>query len=303
MFENKLEFKGAVIGMVLGDGCIPKGRKSKHLQIAHKSSDREYVEYKESILKYLTDVNKRDCVSVLNGREYPNITLRTLSHPLYNKIFDHMYFQGRKTVDEHVMKCLTPLGLALWYFDDGTLAGEQGWRNPFICTHNFNKVENELMCRSLHKKFGITFRTIKKNVGKTTYYWMRLRRKDREKFFDIINPYKVDCMERKINPDFYESDARYIKQKKEKCEICGDLFLCNEKSSRFNCDDCNKKNLRKAHTLYYEEKKQGRKDHCVQCKKAFFRNAGKSTTHCSRLCAGITHSNMWKNKRSDQVQT
>ena len=34
------------------------------------------------------------------------------------------FHDGRKTVTEHVMKCLTPLGLALWYMDDGTLAGK-----------------------------------------------------------------------------------------------------------------------------------------------------------------------------------
>jgi recombination protein RecA len=209
MFESKLEFKGAVIGMVLGDGCLPNGRKTTHLQMCHRLADKEYLMKKAEMLNYLTSVNVREGVSTLNGKEYPNITLNTLSHPFYNQLHAHMYYDGRKTVDEHAMKCLTPLGLALWYLDDGTLAGEQGFRNPYICSHNFNKVENELMCRMVHKKFGITFRTINKNIGGKSYYWMRLRRKDREKFFEIISPFVPDCMKRKIDcegPDISDSN-------------------------------------------------------------------------------------------------
>jgi len=212
MFDNRLEFKGAVIGMVLGDGCIPKlmeGRNTQHLQLAHRSADREYAEYKKSLLSFLNETKITESSNTANGITYPCVVVRTLSHPFYNSLYEHMYYDGRKTVTEHVMKCITPLGLALWYMDDGILAGEMGWRNPFICSHNFNQVENELMCRMIHKKFGITFRAIKKNVKDKTYYWMRLRRKDRDKFFDIIREFVPECMRRKIDPSVKNVIKKY----------------------------------------------------------------------------------------------
>lgn len=238
MFSNRLEFKGAVVGMILGDACIPtlrEGRRTQHLQFAHKAADREYAEFKLQLLAHLNETKIIESSNTVKGITYPCVVVRTLSHPFYNKLSDHMYYEGRKTVTEHVMKCLTPLGLALWYMDDGTLAGEMGYRNPFICSHNFNQCENELMCRMIHKKFGITFRTIRKNVKDKTYYWMRLRRKDREKFFDIIKEFVPDCMKRKINPDFYENDKRYQKKSDAKCQRCGKHYDRLDSSTSNNC--------------------------------------------------------------------
>lgn len=210
--------------MILGDACIPKlreGRKTQHLQFAHKKDDEEYAKFKVDLLNYLNETKITESSNTVKGITYPCVVGRTLSHPFYNKMSEHMYHDGRKTVTEHVMKCLTPLGLALWYMDDGILAGESGWRNPFICTHNFNQAEVELMCRMVHKKFDITFRCIKKNIKNKTYYWMRLRRKDREKFFDIIREFVPNCMIRKIDPNFYVNDKLYKKTQTQVCKNCG----------------------------------------------------------------------------------
>lgn len=224
--------------MVLGDACIPtlrEGRKTQHLQFAHKDADREYAEYKVQLLGYLNETKLIESSNTVKGIKYPCVVGRTLSHPFYNKLSDHMYYDRRKTVTEHVMKCLTPLGLALWYMDDGTLAGEMGWRNPFICSHNFNQAENDLMCRMIHKKFGITFRTTKKNTNGKTYYWMRLRRKDREKFFDIIREFVPNCMKRKIDPEFYENDKRYQKTSKSTCTYCSKQYDRLDNSTSDHC--------------------------------------------------------------------
>jgi DNA-directed RNA polymerase subunit RPC12/RpoP len=302
MFKNRLEFKGAVIGMMLGDGCIPsltKGRKTQYFTSCSKLADKEYAEFKRDILSYLNETKITESSTTLNNKVFPNVIVRTLSHPFYNKLYEHMYYDKRKTVTEHVMKCLTPLGLALWYMDDGVLAGEMGWRNPFICSHAFNQVENELLCRMIHKKFGVTFRTIKKNSNGKTYYWMRLRRKDRDKFFDIIREYVPSCMLRKIDPSFYENDKNYTDLKKVTCVTCSKEFEVKKFSIAKNCHSCNEKSLRKSHVKYYDEKKENRKFNCLQCSKEFTRKPGKLTMHCSKICSGKTHSKMWKNKRSD----
>lgn len=302
MFENKLEFKGAVIGMVLGDGCLPKGRKTTHLQMSHKAADKKYIEMKAKMLEYLTEVKIYEGISTLNEKEYPYISARTLSHPFYNSLYEHMYYDGRKTVDEHVMKCLTPLGLALFYLDDGVFQSEQGVRNPYICSHNFNKVENELMCRMIHKKFGITFRTINKNIGGKSYYWMRLRRKDTEKFFDIIRKYVPECMKRKIDASLYESDEKYRRKEFRHCNKCGNEFDVVFSSQALTCKVCQLKSMREGHRLYYDEKVKVRETKCIQCGKVFYRKPGKNTSHCSKTCSGISHSSFWKNKRGDHAQ-
>lgn len=238
--------------MVLGDATlVQRNPGTAFLQFAHKADDREYVEMKCRLLNWNTSVKTNDGVSKLKGKEYPYVAGRTMTHPLYGSLYDHFYYQKRKTVDEHVMKCLTPLGLALWYFDDGTLAGEVGYRCPFICSHNFNKTENELLAREVHKKFGVTFRAIKKNIKDKTYYWLRLRRKDREKFLDLVSPFAPKCMERKINPEFYDLDKKYNELTiKDTCIRCKKEFMKKQRStSSFCSDECAYKTRRETRML------------------------------------------------------
>jgi hypothetical protein len=300
MFKNKLEFKGAVIGMTLGDASIVKRDSGTcYFITTHAKKDEEYVFYKAKMLNWLNETKCADGVSKLNGKEYPYVVARTLIHPFYASLHEHMYHDGRKTVNEHVMKCLTPLGLALWYQDDGTLAGEMGYRCPYICSHNFNQTENELLARMIHKKFGITFRVVKKNVKDKTYFWLRLRRKDRDNFFDIIKPYVCDCMIRKIDPSYYISDEKYNASKVVYCKDCNKELNVNYRSDAKICEECHLKIRMKGQKEFYNDKKKEREFKCIQCNEVFIRKPGKNTKHCSKKCSGITHSNMWKNKRSN----
>lgn len=185
--------------MLLGDGCIPKVQRgtNAYFRIGHSIKQKEYLMHKKEILDFFTHCRVYEGIAKLKGKEYGTISLDTRVHPFYTKLREHMYFQGRKTVDEHVLKCLTARGLAYLYQDDGCLIDHEGFLTPFICTHNFNKVEVELIARFLQKKFGLQFRTRKDKE----YYSLRLRRMDREKFFDLIKPYVHESMMYKLRDD------------------------------------------------------------------------------------------------------
>lgn len=198
MFSNKKEFKGAVIGMLLGDGCIPKIQRgtNAYFRIGHSVAQKEYAEYKKGLLEWLTAcrqyIQKR-----YDGKGTDYITIDSRVHPFYTALRNHMYIDGRKTIDEHVMKCLTPLGLALWYQDDGCLTNHESFLTPFLCTHGFSKAEVEMMSRMLQKSFGLQWRLRKDK----SYYALRLRRRDKEEFFNLIRPYIHEIMKYKIRDD------------------------------------------------------------------------------------------------------
>lgn len=300
MFKNKLEFKGAVIGTLLGDASLVKRESgSTYLKVTHCKKDQDYLYYKSNVLNWLNETKCSEGTAKLKGKEYSYVVASTKSHPLYASLHEHMYYEGRKTVNEHVMKCLTPLGLALWYQDDGTFAGEQGYRCPFICSHNFNQTENELLSRMIFKKFGITFRVLRKNIKDKTYFWLRLKRNDKEKFFDIIKPYVQECMIRKVDDSYYISDKKYFKKLIVQCEICKKEIEINAKSQRNICEECHLDQRMKGHQKYYDEMKKDREFECIQCGKTFIRKPGRQTLHCCKTCSGKTHSNLWKDKRSN----
>lgn len=225
MFSNKLEFKGAVIGTLLGDSSIVKYPKCNvhHLQITHCMEQVEYMLEKKKILEHLTEV--RLYQDQPNGKDgkYRCCRLVTRSHPFYDSLRDHFYYRGRKTVDEHVLKCITPLGLALLYMDDGTLSPQGNFGVPMIATNNFNKVENEIIARMLQKRFGLQWRLnsttsnykgVKKNI-----FNLRLRLSDRDKFFDLIKEFVPECMKYKISD---------IKDKDPKARISVICNVCHE---------------------------------------------------------------------------
>ena len=225
MFSSKLEFKGAVVGMLLGDASIPKARTpgtTHHLQITHCMEQEEYMLQKKKYLEHLTEV--RFYTNQANNNDYKCCRLVTRTHPFYNAMRNHMYHEGRKTVDEHIMKVLTPLGLALWYLDDGSLNLRGNSKIPVLATHCFNATEHEMMSRMLQKRFGFQWRinrttTTYKGVTKNSYI-LRLRDKDRENFFGLIKEFVPECLKYKID------DMNDLSPKERcnfTCENCGDI--------------------------------------------------------------------------------
>jgi hypothetical protein len=223
MFSSKLEFKGAVIGTLLGDASIVKypGCKVHHLQITHCMEQEEYMLEKKKVLEHMTEVTfYRDQPNGKEGK-YRCCRLVTRSHPLYDSLRDHFYHEGRKTVDEHVLKCITPLGLSLLYMDDGSLIPQGNFGIPMIATNNFNKVENEIISRILQKRFGFQWRV---NATVSTYkgvkkhiFNLRLRLSDREKFFDMIREFVPECMKYKIS---YTHDKEAKERISMICNVC-----------------------------------------------------------------------------------
>jgi len=222
MFKNRLEFKGAVIGMCLGDGHlrIPKGGINAQYSTTHCKKQKDYMLYKIEMLEYLTSCWSKEGSSSLNGKIFENFKMQTKSHPFYTKLMDHLYFDKRRTVDEHVMKCITPLGLALWYQDDGTLRQNDDFLVPVIYTYAYSKTEVEMMCRMLQKKFGLQWRCNQHDK----YFAMRLRRSDRKPFYDLIRQYIHPTMEYKIKDDGQRPRADRGENFTLNCNHCGKDF-------------------------------------------------------------------------------
>jgi len=248
MFSSKLEFKGAVIGTLLGDSSIVKYPESRvhHLQITHCMEQEEYMLEKKKILEHLTEVRfYRDQPNGKDGK-YRCCRLVTRSHPFYDSLRDHFYHEGRKTVDEHVLKCMSPLGLALLYMDDGTLSHQGNFGIPMIATNNFNKVENEIISRMLQKRFGLQWRlnaTVSNYKGiKKQIFNLRLRLSDREKFFEMIKEFVPDCMKYKISCD---KDKEAKERVSIICKVCHEEI--NKwpqqitKDNEFTCGPCHHK--------------------------------------------------------------
>jgi len=236
---NEEELRGAIVGMVLGDGSLALSGRSinAHMDFAQCAKQRDYAVWKSNLLEKLTSVRVTDGFSSVKGKDYSKVRVITKTHPTYTHLWKRFYHNGRKTVDHFLMNCLTPLGLAIWYMDDGHLKNHEDYLTPILETNCFNVAEHEIMTKSLADKFHLEFRA---NHLNAKYLMLRLRRKDRERFFDIIREFIHPSMEYKIRDDgktlrLFGEDIKY------NCEICGNEvikpFARRNEPNRF-CRDC-----------------------------------------------------------------
>lgn len=102
------EVEQVIIGSLLGDGCISNAR----LQIKHSAKQLPYLRWKYDILG-----------GVLGGKIYRDgfsHQYKSRKLPFLNYLKQKWYPNGEKYPPKEELNKLDPLGLAIWYQDDGS---------------------------------------------------------------------------------------------------------------------------------------------------------------------------------------
>lgn len=205
---NRNERKSAVIGMVIGDGCLSrqKGRKgykvgNAFFQMTHCKAQYDYLIWKKNILDPVAQCSVWKNDMMKNGKLNEAYHLYSKANPVYTGLYNRFYGYGKKSVDEYLVKMITPLALAIIYMDDGTIG--KGYEKHYtketfylkLC--NFDYANLFLIKKSLKIKFDLDW-----NINKHSkeYYQLRLLNKHNNKFVKIIKPYVdlVPCMKYKL---------------------------------------------------------------------------------------------------------
>lgn len=185
--------KSFIIGTLLGDGYIRrvKGRKNAFLEVNHSITQKEYVEWKFSILKNLSRSGPKSRKG--NGAR---IAYRffTKQHPEFTKMMDLFYRNKKKCIPD--LK-LDPIILAVWFMDDGSRCGKN---NVYLNTQQFSKSDQEKLLRSL-KEFGLEG-TLNKDKE---YYRIRFKTSSISKLFGIIENNIILSMKYKLGYDPVET--------------------------------------------------------------------------------------------------
>jgi len=122
--EEDTEFMQVFLGSMLGDGGLSLNKKNKcknanYIEI-HNPRQKEYLLWKKSIFERYFPVK---IMEYKNDTMKGGITfgIRTLSNPFFTKYHSSFYPEGKgnKTFNLKLLKTLSPLGLAVWYQDDG----------------------------------------------------------------------------------------------------------------------------------------------------------------------------------------
>ena len=193
---SKKEINYALFGLVLGDGSYANGR----IRIEHTNKQRFYVQWLENLCKkwgvrYKTryDYEKK---TTFGKRKYSEIVIWVPDRRHFDKFNRITNEDGRKIVSKYVLRRINPLGLLLWYLDDGSLSvifkGTKASRFAYLNTQSFTYQENRSIQKMFKERFNIETKIRKDNSGfdsSKRYYRIYFNAENFRRFYDLIRPY------------------------------------------------------------------------------------------------------------------
>ena len=189
-----------LVGKMLGDGtfAIKTNTGMNTASIEWGQKEENYTDWCVDILHDLGAKSKQQ----ISGYGTTMHRARTKNTVAIYDTFISWYGCGRKEVPENIK--LTPISMAFWYMDDGTLCHADGQEDRIrLATNGFNFESCARLVREL-KKFDIDA-TIKDYKGNT----INLTADNAEKFFLLVAPYICESKKYKL-PERYRNYPCYL---------------------------------------------------------------------------------------------
>ncbi|MBU2564225.1 hypothetical protein KKA23_01440 [Patescibacteria group bacterium] len=179
--------RSMIIGSVLGDGYlrIVPGRKNAFLEINHSFKQKEYVDWKYSVLKNISisPPKKRN-----NSGNRISYRFNTKQSTELTEIYNLFYKNGKKIIPKEIK--LDPVILSVWFMDDGSRCRESDF---YLNTQQFSVKEQKILV-SLLKNIGLHVRMNKDK----NYYRLRFLKDSIPKLINLIQDNIVSSMKYKI---------------------------------------------------------------------------------------------------------
>jgi dTDP-4-amino-4,6-dideoxygalactose transaminase len=213
------------IGTMLGDGFIRFGRKENtgcRFGFSHSIKQREWLDLK---INSFNGLNNK-IFSKLPYKQTGEVigTIFNMS-PIWNIYRKDWYKNRKKIIPEGILyKYFSPLSLATWYMDDGSLQTNKIPKtfsySIILCSEGFTKEENIILINLLKKRFSINASLQKVNKNNKEKYriyigngsrkikkdemgrFIKTKNQDEDsninKFFRLVAPYIPESMKYKL---------------------------------------------------------------------------------------------------------
>lgn len=220
------EQKSLLIALLIGDGTISSNYVFK---LSHSTLQREYLEWKVGLLnkygiknngvkEYISKCGYNTGKSVLYSQMSLTPTIKALRRSVYTP---------KKTITRKLLEWLNPLGLAIWYMDDGCInVNTSKQRRSIQHTIKIATCVDDSTIKTIINYFDevwdIHFRPFKE--GRNTYSIASSSELDCEKFIKIVKPYikQVPSFLYKIRKDLTKEE--FIKLQKSGSEVRDIIF-------------------------------------------------------------------------------
>lgn len=214
--------KSLLISMLLGDGTISSNYVFK---LSHSTDQREFLEWKVNLLdKYNIKNNGiKEYTSTCGYNKGKEVLYSQMSVIPTIKALRRTVYIPKKTITRKLLNWLNPLGLAIWYMDDGHINVNTSLQRSSI-QHTIKIatcVDLEtvnMIIKYFNEVWNISFRKFPE--GKETYSIASSTEEDCSKFIKIIKPYimEVPSMLYKIRNNFTKEEFINLQKKDSKYE-------------------------------------------------------------------------------------
>src|SRR5210317_1784944 len=152
-------------------GYFPKTNKNGSLVINMLENHEDYINRVIQTLEEIPVGYKKSLPEIYTKDGYDRqqqIRLQSKSHPLFTKIRNRIYIEGRKVIDPHMLTLMDREMLAIMFMADGGRYIDKRWVNakPSYRLHLNNLSYGDLMLikKSLKEKFDLEINTRKKGM-------------------------------------------------------------------------------------------------------------------------------------------
>lgn len=189
---SDIEFQ-VIIGTVLGDTHLYKKYENGDTAgtCNHCLDQEEFIFTKYEYLKNISLkpklVNKYD--ERFKIPNYQQWYWYINANPALNDIYCKFYKNKIKFIDKELFSKIEPLGLAIWYMDDGSKYQDFG--GYLLCTHGFSKKDLNIIQEVLLFKFNI-------NTSVNSQNGLYILSDSTFAFKKLIEPFIVDSMKYKL---------------------------------------------------------------------------------------------------------
>jgi tRNA-binding EMAP/Myf-like protein len=200
--------KDAAIGKLLGDGSVGGNGGNRRIDYSHKIDHEEYVAYCDALFGMLAGTRAKSATSGYGTTMCRSKTKQHIAIDDFISKYSPVNENGRRPfkLNSAIVNDLSPLSIALWYMDDGSLNHNktQYQRDrALIAVCAFNEQEVDWLVEGL-AKFGITdvvkFKR-KAYTGSKEYWRLRFNAEGAESLFTLIRPYVPPVMQYKLPPE------------------------------------------------------------------------------------------------------
>ncbi len=203
LYKNKLKLsdyqKEILVGLLLGDGHLETQNDGRtyRLKIEHTYWQKDYADWLYKIFQEWVLTSPQEKHQTVSGVVYRKYWFSTVSHGAFRFYAQQFYENRRKILPKLIKKWLSPLAMAVWFMDDGSIKSNRH-RALILNTQSFSKPELVRLIKMFKEKYGVDMKLRKQSRKSIEIYQLITTSETVEKFVEIIRPYILPSMMYKL---------------------------------------------------------------------------------------------------------